>query len=301
MKNVLLLGGTGFIGKSIANQRPHWSWTSIGSTDLDLTDCRAVKAFAKKLNTFDTVINAAGFYGGLRFNQKYGREIFYQNSIINSNISRLVESVSPNKFINIGSACVYPSSADNPFVESQISCNDPHKSVIYSAKSKMHMLDMIKTIGVPWEFLIVSNVYGPGENLDYEKSHVVGGLISKLKKSDKFLDVIGTGTAVRDFIYINDMSEIVCRYVEKNTATSNISNVSSGSGTSIKNLVETLVRVSGKNITIKWGTPDQDGAPYKVLDNTKMINDINYKPGTLISEGLFRTWNWATDYKESLT
>ena len=293
MKNILLLGGTGFVGQSIVVKRPQWNWTVVGSADIDLTDSRSLSCAINRLGEFDVIINAAGFYGGFLFNQRHGKKIFYQNSIINTNVCQLVESLSPAKFINIGSASVYPCDANKVIDESQITCNNPHPSVIYSAKSKMQMLDMMSLIEIPWEFLIVGNVYGPGEHLDAEKSHVVGGLISKLKQSNQTLEVMGTGNAVRDFIYVDDMAEVICRYVEKTTATSSVSNISSGVGISIKELVETIVKVSNKNLTIKWGTPDQDGILYKVLDNSKMIADTGHVPSTCLTKGLQNTWQWA--------
>lgn len=293
MKEFLVLGGTGFIGQAIQAARPLWHWTSVGSQHLDLTDTAAVNQAIRSWPRYDVVINAAGFYGGLPFNQRHGADILYQNSIINANVCRLVRAMKPDKFVNIGSACVYPRDSQQMLDETQIGCGTPHDSVIYSAKSKMHMLDLIKASDVPWEFLIVGNVYGPGEHLDTEKSHVVGGLISKIKQSEQTLQVMGTGSAVRDFIYVNDMAETVCRYADRTEATNSISNVSNGQGTAIRDVVETLVEVSGKQLAVSWGLPNQDGIPFKVLDNTKMKFDTGYQPKTTLAQGLQATWQWA--------
>lgn len=293
MKKILVLGGTGFIGQAIQAARPTWCWTSIGSRTIDFTDTAAVGQAIRSWPHYDVVINAAGFYGGLPFNQQHNVEIFYWNSIINANICRLVRAMQPSKFINIGSACVYPKNSQQMLHETQISCGTPHDSVLYSAKSKMHMLDLMSTTDVPWEFLIVGNVYGPGEYLDDKKSHVVGGLISRIKRADHTLEVMGTGAAVRDFIYVNDMAEIVCRYANRTEATNSVSNISSGYGISISNIVETLVSVSNKNLAVSWGSPDQDGILFKVLDNTKMKFDTQYQPTTTLTEGLIATWQWA--------
>lgn len=293
MKKILVLGGTGFIGQSIQAARPTWDWTSVGRQSIDFTDTAAVDQAICSWPHYDVVINAAGFYGGLPFNQQHGAEIFYQNSIINANVCRLVRAMQPTKFINIGSACVYPKNSQQMLDEGQIGCGTPHDSVLYSAKSKMHMLDLVSTTGVPWEFLIVCNVYGPGEHLDDEKSHVVGGLISRIKRADRTLKVMGTGAAVRDFIYVNDMAEIVCRYASRSEATNSVSNISSGHGISISNIVETLVSVSDKSLEVSWGSPEQNGILFKVLDNTKMKFDTEYQPTTALTEGLKATWQWA--------
>lgn len=293
MKEFLILGGTGFVGQAIQAARPLWRWTSVGSQHLDLTDTAAVDRAIRSWPRYDVVINAAGFYGGLPFNQQHGADILYQNSIINANVCRLVRAMNPDKFVNIGSACVYPKHSQQMLDETQIGCGTPHDSVIYSAKSKMHMLELMNASDVPWEFLIVGNVYGPGEHLDAEKSHVVGGIISKIKQSDQTLQVMGTGAAVRDFIYVNDMAETVCRYAHRTKATNSVSNVSNGQGTAIRTVIETLVEVSGKDLVVSWGSSDQDGILFKVLDNTKMKFDTGYHPTTKLAQGLRATWQWA--------
>jgi nucleoside-diphosphate-sugar epimerase len=294
MKEFLILGGNGFIGRAISSVRPLWRWTHHHQQQLNLLDYNAVSRASDILGRdYDVIINAAGYYGGLPFNQQHGADILYQNSIINANVCRLVRELKPAKFINIGSACVYPQNATHTLDESQIGSGTPHPSVIYSAKSKMHMLDMMDTMGVPWEFLIVGNVYGPGEHLDAERSHVVGGLINKIKAANTVLEVMGTGAAVRDFIYVKDMAEAVCRYAWRPESTNSISNISSGQGTEIRDIVNTLVEVSGKPLSTKWGTPDQDGIAYKVLNNQKMILDTGYQPSTPLTQGLAATWKWA--------
>lgn len=294
MKEFLILGGHGFVGQAIACARPMWRWHKHTRSQLDLLDYHAVSHAAHALGQhYDVIINAAGYYGGLPFNQQHGADIMYRNSIINANVCRLVQQLKPTKFINIGSACVYPQHATATLDESQIGSGTPHSSVIYSAQSKMHMLDMMDSIGVPWEFLILGNVYGPGEHLDVEKSHVVGGLINKINAAGQVLDVMGTGAAVRDFVYVTDMAETVCRYAHRTVATNSISNVSSGRGTAIRHIVDTLVDVSGKDLEVKWGTSDQDGIAYKVLDNQKMIQDTGYTPATDVHQGLANTWRWA--------
>lgn len=289
---ILLLGGTGFIGTAIQRQRPDWIWTSLGSQDLDLTKNQSHLILDRG---FDVVINAAGFYGGMLFNRQYQQEILFRNTEISVNVCRLIQRLRPSKFINIGSACIYPQHCDDLISEHQIGTGNYHNSVIYSALSKKILLDMIPALQLGWEYLIISNVYGPGEHLDPEKSHVVGGLITKIRNATSHLEMIGTGAAVRDFIYVDDMAEAVCLYAERSESSCRPTNISAGFGTSIRDLTEVLVDVSQKSLTLCWGRTEDDGAPYKVLDNTKMVADVKFQPKTLLRDGLEHTWVWANN------
>lgn len=286
---ILLLGGTGFIGSSIISQRPDWSWTVHGSHMADLRDRNSLD---KLYGDYDVIINAAGFYGGLVFNQKYQSQILQVNLEMTANIWKLVERLKPKKFINIGSACIYPSTATDRIYESQIGDRNYHPSVKYSATAKHIQLDLLKSSDLQWEYLILSNVYGPKEHLSFEKSHFVGSLIQKLQKNKTSVTMLGTGVAVRDFIYVEDTAEIICKYAELAQATCSPTNVGTGTGTSIYTMTEKLVQIVNPDIDINWGNPNDDGVKSKVLNNDKMIKDINYHPATSLEHGLETTWRY---------
>ena len=241
---------------------------------------------------FDVVINAAGFYGGIVFNKEYQHSILYKNTIMSMNVCRLVQRLEIKKFINIGSACIYPGAANGVMKEELIGTGPYHPSVKYSAMSKAWMLEAMRTLDVPWEYLILSNVYGPGEHVDIERSHFVGSMLNKIKGAGKTLNMFGTGIGVRDFVYTQDTAEAVCRYAELTTATNAPTNISTGQGTSVREMTQRLVDISKKSIDIVWGNTADDGVLHKVLDNSKMLNDINFAPSTTIQNGLAKTWDW---------
>ena len=285
----LLLGGTGFIGQKIQNQRPDWNWVSVGSKDYDLTNYQDLH---KLHGNYDIVINAAGFYGGLPFNAKYQREILFRNTAIINNIARLVDMIKPKKLVNIGSGCVYPVSVTGDLSEQHIGSLDFHSSIIYSAMTKHWLLQVTQNLNVPWEYLILSNVYGPNEHLSFERSHFVGSLANKIKNSTGIIDMFGDGSGIRDFIYVDDAAESICRYCELGKATNSVSNISTGQGTKIGDLTGQLLTISRRNLKIKWGDPKDNGILYKVLNNSKMLQDINYQPPTTLQQGLTSTWQW---------
>jgi len=284
--NVLLLGSTGWIGKNIQNQRLNWNWTGISTKKCNLEDCSQVDNIVGK---FDIIIHAAGFYGGLQFNKKYKEQILFKNLQMNINVCRLVSRIQPKKFVIIGSACVYPSHSKK-LIESMIGNRTFHSSVKYSAMAKINLLDLACALDTNFEYLVVSNAYGPGEHVSFEKSHIVGSLINKIKNSNGSLKMIGTGVAVRDYIYIEDVAEAVCRYAELEKSTNSCTNISNGEKTSVKDIVKILLKLHQKNLNIIWGDPKDDGVLYKVLDNTKMQKEIFYKPKIELKEGLEKTW-----------
>jgi GDP-L-fucose synthase len=286
---ILLLGGTGFIGRNIQAQRPNWSWTSFGSSDVDLMQQEEVDRIS---GNYDIVLNSAGFFGGIPFNQHYQREILYRNTIMSMNICRLVDRLKPKKFVTIGSACVYPKDVINTMHEDQISVENYHPSIRYSAMSKQWLLKTMQTMDIDWEFLILSNVYGPGEHLDYERSHFIGSFINKIKNSVGTIEMLGTGAGVRDFVYVTDAAEAICRYCELEKATCKPTNISTGSGTSVKEIVEIMLDLAESNLNLNWGNPKDDGVLHKVLSNQKMLKDLNYQPPTTIKQGLEQTWKW---------
>lgn len=287
--NALILGGTGWIGSYIVKQRPNWNWHVIGSKQVDLMDHNQIH---KITGDYDVIVNCAGFYGGLVFNQKYQQQILYTNLVITANIWSLVQKLQPKKFINIGSACIYPSHAKNSIVESQIDPRCFHPSVEYSARAKHIQLEMMPMLEVPWEYLILSNVYGPGEHTSLEKSHFVGSLIKKLKQNKDCVKMLGTGSDIRDFMFINDAVEAVCQFIELDRATCDVYNISSGLGTTIKHTTEQLVDIVNPAAEIIWGDIKDNGTPFKILDNTKMKSVIGYQPQTSMKQGLEKTWEW---------
>ena len=285
----LILGGTGFIGRNIVARRPGWSWTIINSNNCDLLDARAVEAIS---GNYDVVIDSAGFFGGIVFNQQYGRELLYRNITMSANICRLVDRIQPKKFVAISSACIYPQSATDLITESMIGSDNYHPSVKYSGMSKTWLLKAMETMDTPWEYLVISNAYGPGEPLSFDKSHFVGSLFNKIKNSTGVINMLGTGIAVRDFIYIQDVAESVCRYCELETATQKPTNISTGIGTSIRDITKTILNLVDPALELAWGSEMDNGVLHKILDNSKMSKDIDFQPEVDLETGLAHTWNW---------
>tara|TARA_E500000178_G_C17004427_1_gene747417 strand:- start:910 stop:1785 length:876 start_codon:yes stop_codon:yes gene_type:complete len=286
---ILLLGSRGWIGSNIQKQRPDWTWTEIHSGICDLEDEKSTELLQ---GNFDVVIHTAGFFGGLPFNVKHKEDILTKNNKMNNNICRMVSRLKPKKFIAISSACLYPPHQNKILRESMIGSNGFHPSVKYSALAKLRLLELVKSINVNFEYLIISNAYGPGEHTDPEKSHFIGSLINKVKTNKYTLEMFGTGIGIRDYIYIEDVAEAICRYCELSDATNSVTNISNGQGITVKEITEKILEFSKKKLELKWGLEKDNGVKHKVLDNSKMVTDINFNPGTKIDKGLLKTWRF---------
>lgn len=299
---ILLLGATSFIGKELHLRRPEWTWDLFSSKDCDLTDPIEVMNVNGE---YDAIINCAGWYGGLPWNQRHAQDILVKNTAILAGVDRIVRRLEPRCFIAIGSGCIYPGSSNNRITEDQIGSNPYHPSIAFSGMVKSLQLDMMKNLPdqINWHYLVLSNIYGPGEHLEFDKGHVVGSLIKKLLFTNGAIELIGTGTGVRDFFYINDAQEAICRYLECSTETKSPRNISSGQGTSIRTLVNHIAEAIDFKFDISWnGDTNQDGAAYKVLDNFKMSKEIgtwNFMP---IDNGIKNTVKYVKDnFKDSPT
>jgi len=283
----LLLGSSGFIGKNIQQSRPNWDWTFVNRSVCDLSDDSQIGRID---GDYDVIINSSGWYGGIVFNQLHRQEILYYNTKIHMNICKITSRLKPKKLINIGSACVYP--GKEVIHENDLKKGSYHSSVLYSALSKIWMLEMMQSLDTPWEYLILGNVYGPGEHTSYEQGHFIGSVINKIKNANTELNMLGTGSGIRDFMYISNAAESIARYAELEYASNSHTNISSSNAYKISDITKKLVLLSKKDLDIKWGNSIDNGVDKKVLSNNKMISDIGNTVVTDIDLGLKKTWNW---------
>lgn len=289
---ILLLGATSFIGKNLELSRPQWEWDLIDSRNCDLTSPSSV---AKVKGNYDAIINCAGWFGGLPFNQKHMHDILVENTKILVGVDRLVRRLQPQCAIAISSGCIYPSAVSDRMHENLIGTGPYHPSVAFSGMTKLLQLDMMKNLPpeINWKYLVLSNIYGPGEHLDFDKGHAVGSLIKKLLSANGPIEMIGTGKAVRDFFYIKDVHEAICRYIECDKEVKSPSNISSGRGVSIKELIDHIAYELNFKFEISWNMNSaQDGVASKILDNSKMINEIGQWSFVPIDLGVKNTVNY---------
>ena len=259
----LILGATGFIGQNISHQFKNA--TKVGSKFHDFETGSGYEKF----ECCDVIIDCVGRYGGLPFNKKYGNRIFYQNSMINLNIKKLIDLLQPKRYIKIYSAVIYPNT--NQLVNEEILnyFYNPADSVKWSALPQINDINYLKQSNIPFDALIVTNCYGKFDHYDNDKSHIIGSLLSKMSQNPKEVSLIGTGLAKRDFVYAEDIG-IIVKELLKNSPSNQFINVSSSELFTISEVVNIIVEKYNYSGKILWGDERDNGVLYKGLDNSKL-------------------------------
>ena len=308
MKKILILGGTGFIGKKIYQQlKKKYSIKNLSlSNGNDLRKENTLKKHLKNHN-YDLIINCAAYIGGLHFIQKRKADILSNNSKIYLNLySSLIQLKNRPKIINLISNCVYPGHHKIQ-EESKIFDGPIHSSVEALGLTKMLLLKLSYYYSYQFNIsslnLVLPGVYGPGDYIDTERSHALNGIIVrmiKLKESKKYeFEIWGSGKPKREWIFIDDVAKAVNFYVNNNKFIKNhkILNVGQNKSYSINYIakeVRKILKFKGKLINNKVY---QDGAIKKQLDNKnfkKIVKRFKFKN---FKVGLKKTINY---YKKIL-
>lgn len=297
---ILVTGATGFLGGRVCNYLDSLGESYCGtslSLGLDLLDRNKTIKYFETLKP-EYVINCAAFVGGIQFGQKYPADIFTKNLQMTLNLLEACHLLDVKRLVNPISNCSYPGSA-NFFKEDEYWDGPLHESVmVYGfvrkaswigawAYARQYDLDVLN--------LIFSNMYGPGDHFEEERSHALGALIMKFveakKKNLPEVVVWGTGLPVREWLHVDDASEAMVRGI-KAPRCENIINVGIGKGISIiemANLIKSCVGFSGQ---VVLDTSKQDGAPYKTVDGRRGEELLGWKPSKDFHQGIKETIDW---------
>ena len=301
MKNVLVTGASGFLGKRLIERqlslKSQYSLFYPSIEELDLTDLYSVDTYFKE-NTFDIVIHLAAMHGGVGNADKKALEYLEDNLLINYNTVHNSIKHNVKYFIMIGSSSCYNNQAPIPTTEDSLWHGRPESSY---GVCKLVMLEHLLAQNImDWVCLIPPNYYGPGCDVDGESAHLIPATIKKFENAKvhgiPFIDVWGDGSQIRDFLYIDDMVSILCNVLERNKYSKQILNVSTNTGTSIKEAV-TAIRslLELNNIEIRWDTSKPTGTHKKILSNERLMQIDNSIRITPFQDGIKKTIDW---YKE---
>jgi GDP-L-fucose synthase len=297
---ILVLGSNGFLGKRVCHKLKEKKIPYIGtsfSIGVDLREKdQTFKLFEKVKPTY--VINCASYVGGIQFGYKHPGELFYNNTLMTANILEACRIYNIKRLINPISNCAYPGNL-SIFKESEFWNGPLHESVmVYGqvrknswvgswAYAKQYNLDTIN--------LILSNMYGPEDHFDEERSHALGALIKKIvyAKFNKHPEVIiwGTGSPVREWLHVDDGAEAMIKALDIQSYIDPI-NIGVQKGISIKELsllIRSIVKYDGELV---FDVSKPDGAPYKTVDG-KLGNELlNWSPKTNLKTGITETIEW---------
>lgn len=299
-KKILILGSSGLVGSSL-NQylSTNEEYKIIPSTrkDTDLFKSAEINELLKNSQP-DFVINAAAKVGGILFNNTSRVEFLLENLKINMNLLEELIPYKNTKLINLGSSCIYPLNAKNPIKEDAFMDGKLEPTNSPYAIAKITAIELSRNISKQYGNKIINlmptNLYGPNDRFDDNKSHVIPGLIHKLHKAKiskkPSFSVWGTGKPKREFLYVEDLSRFV-NFVIKNNVEDDLINVGSGVEISIKDLAFKIKKIIGYEGKLIFDKSKPDGNPRKLLDN-KIIRNLGWSPNTNLDSGLKMTYEW---------
>ncbi len=305
-KRVVVTGGAGFLGRYVVHglkQFPGVQVTVPRSEQYDLTKEANVKRLLTDADP-DLVIHLAAVVGGIGHNQKNPGRFFYDNLMMGVQLIEQSRLHGVKKFVAIGTVCAYPKFTPTPFKEDDIWNGYPEETnAPYGLAKKMMLVQSQayrEQYGFNSIFLLPANLYGPNDNFDLETSHVIPALIRKCSEARaqgaEFIEAWGSGQVSREFLYVEDCAEGILRATALYNEPGAV-NLGSGNEVLIKDLVETIARLTGFNGEIRWRSDRPDGQPRRQLDTSRAFEKFGFRARTSLEAGLKRTIEWYEETK----
>jgi GDP-L-fucose synthase len=307
-QRILLTGGAGFLGRWVAAELarrdvPAAQIFAPRSRDLDLRTFDACRAAVADR---DVVIHLAGRVGGIGFNRERPGELFYDNLMMGVQLLEAARREGVRKFVAVGTVCAYPKHTPVPFAESSLWDGYPEETnAPYGLAKKMLLVQAQayrEQYGTDAIYLLPVNLYGPGDNFDPASSHVIPALIKKvadaLDAGRDRVEVWGTGSASREFLYVEDAARAIVLATERYDQPDAV-NLGSGREITIKSLVETICRLMRFTGQIVWDATKPDGQPRRMLDTSRAARAFGFTARTEWEEGLARTIAWYREHRAS--
>ncbi|HGC4569145.1 TPA: GDP-L-fucose synthase family protein [Escherichia coli] len=308
-KRIYVAGHRGMVGSAICRQlslRDDIELVVKTHKELDLTVQKDVDAFFEQ-EKIDQVYLAAAKVGGIYANNTFPAEFIYQNLMIESNIIHSAHKAGIQKLLFLGSSCIYPKFAEQPMNESALltgilePTNEPY------AIAKIAGIKLCESYnrqyGRDYRSVMPTNLYGINDNFHPENSHVIPALMRRLHEAKESgapeVIVWGTGTPMREFLYVDDMAAASVHVMELDEAIyqqitqpmlSHI-NVGTGVDCSIREMAETMASVVGYQGKIVFDVTKPDGTPRKLMDVTRLKN-LGWQYRYNLHEGLSLTYKW---------
>ena len=306
---IFIAGHKGLVGSAILRRFSTEGYKNLilrESSQLDLTNQTSVDIFFKKKKP-EVVILAAAKVGGIYANSTYPADFIYKNIMIQSNVIHAAFNNGVKKFIYLGSSCIYPKKSKQPIKEDYLLSGKLEKTNSAYAIAKISGLMMCQSYNQQYKYktdyrcLMPTNLYGPNDNYHNLESHVIPALIrriheAKIKKIKK-IKIWGTGKAKRDFLYSDDLADVILfllkikkeKYKKHTNNQYNIVNIGSGCEYTVKNLAKIIAEVVGFKGKIICDTKKPDGTPRKFLSN-KILVKLGWKPQFNLYQGLKKTY-----------
>ena len=310
--NVFVAGHRGMVGAAICRQLEGQAGVRLVTAshgELDLTDQGAVRAFFAD-NHIDQVYLAAAKVGGIHANNTFPAEFIYQNLMIEANLIHGAHCAGIEKLLFLGSSCIYPKFAEQPMKEEALltgvlePTNEPY------AIAKIAGIKLCESYnrqyGCDYRSVMPTNLYGPHDNYHPENSHVIPALLRRfheaVQNGDDEVVIWGSGKPMREFLHVDDMAaaSVYVMNLDDSTYKANTQlmlshiNVGTGVDCSIRELAETIARVTGFEGQLTFDTSKPDGTPRKLMDVSR-LKALGWQAGIGLEDGLRDAYGWYVE------
>lgn len=311
-QTVFVAGHRGMVGSAIVRRLRALGYANIltaARDELDLLDQAAVQAFFK-LNQIDQVYLAAAKVGGIHANNTYPADFIYQNLVIEANVIQASHQAGVQKLLFLGSSCIYPKHAEQPMREEALltgilePTNEPY------AIAKIAGIKLCESYnrqhGRDYRSVMPTNLYGPHDNFHPENSHVIPALLRRFHEAVKWGDesvvIWGSGKPMREFLHVDDMAAASVHVMELDRATYQATtqpmlshiNVGTGVDCTIRELAETIAKVTGFTGQLSFDSSKPDGTPRKLMDVAR-LKALGWQASIGLEEGLRDAYGWYVE------
>lgn len=297
---IYIAGHRGLVGSAICRKLKTDGFKNVvvrTHAELDLLDREAVEEFFAK-ETPEYVVLAAARVGGIKANMTYPTEFLYENLQIQNNVMWAAHQHSTSKLLFLGSSCIYPRDCPQPMNEDSFMKGPPEPTNEAYAIAKIAGMKLCEYIHEEHNKNFIScmptNIYGEGDNLDPESSHVIPALMRRMHeaKVNNTPEVViwGSGVSRREFLHCDDLADAVVMLLETYNDKQFV-NVGCGEDISIKELAELMQKVVGYQGKLVFDTSKPDGMPKKLLDVTR-LNKLGWKASIPFETGLTKMYAW---------
>ena len=305
---IYIAGHKGMVGSAIWRTLSAKGYTNLigaSSTELDLRNQQAVKEYIAQEKP-EVIIDAAARVGGILANNDYPYQFIMENMQIQNNLIDSALQGGIEKFIFLGSSCIYPKLAPQPLKEDYLLTGELEPTNEWYAIAKITGVKACQAIrkqfGKDYVSLMPTNLYGTYDNFDLNTSHVLPAMMRKFHEAKENnhapVTLWGSGTPMREFLFVNDMAEAVVFALE-NKLPDYLYNVGTGEDLTIKQLAETIQKITGHQGEIIWDATKPDGTPRKLMDVSKM-HKLGWKHKVDLEEGIQKTYNWFLEHANEI-
>ena len=305
---IYIAGHRGMVGSAVWRALENKGYSNLlgkTSTELDLRNQQAVLDFYTTEKP-EVIIDAAARVGGILANSDFPYQFLMENMQIQNNLIDGALNAGIEKFVFLGSSCIYPKFAPQPLKEEYLLTDSLEPTNEWYAIAKITGVKACQAIRKQFKkdyvSLMPTNLYGYFDNFDLETSHVLPAMLRKFHeaKQNDNSDVVlwGSGMPMREFLFVDDMAEAVV-YAIEHELPEYLYNVGSGKDITIKELAETVQKVTGHQGKIIWDSEKPDGTPRKLMDVSKM-KDLGWSYSTKLEEGIEKTYTWFLENIEDI-